>query len=221
MGGRADSGRTHQASAPLAELAAGTKPMRGTAELCRRAIELRARASKAIARARVLHQQTSGLIYESRRLRRIPRIPVGTPMSAPQSSRRPDAVTQRCHLAWHLVAMLIILTGQLAPKRPRPLWCRRLHGNGTDQARVEQTVHRMTASARRSPRSRRTPGALQGLRCSLVPVCRSTPPTHIPTARQADAMQSTGVASWPSRSFGAPVQISASVLQAGVVRSAP
>ena len=221
MAGRADSGRAHQASAPLAELAAGTRPMRATAELGGRAIELRARASRAIARARALCQQTSGLIAESRRLRRIPRIPVKIPMSAPQSSRRPDAVTQRCHLAWHLVAMLIILTGELAPKRPRPLCRRRLHGNGTDQARVEQTVHRMTASARRSPRSRRTPGPLQGLRCSLVPVCRSTPPTHIPTARQADAMQSTGAASWSSGSLGAPVQVSASVVQAGVVRSAP
>ena len=168
-----------------------------------------------------LHQQTSGLIDESRRLRRIPSIPVGIPMSAPHSSRRPNAGTLRCHLAWHLVAMLIVLTGQLAPKRPRPLCRRRLHGNGTDQARVEQTVHRMMASARRAPGSRRTPGPLQGLRCSLVPVCRSTPPTQIPTARQTDAIQRAGVASLSSGSFRAPGQMSASVLRAGVVRSAP
>ena len=110
MAGRADSGRAHQASATLAELGAGMRPVRGTAELWRRAIELRVRASRAIARARALHRQTSGLIDESRRLRRIPQIPVKTPMSAPHASRRPDAETLRCHLAWDLVAMLIVLT---------------------------------------------------------------------------------------------------------------
>jgi hypothetical protein len=168
-----------------------------------------------------LHQQTSGLIDESRRLRRIPRISVGTPRSASHSSRRPDAVTVRCHLAWHLVAMLIVLTGELDPKRHRPLCRRRLRGNGTGQARVEQTVDRMAARARRPPRSRRTLGPLQGLHCSLVPVCSSTPPTPTSTARQTDAVQRAGVASLSSRWFRDPGQVSASILHAGVVRSAP
>ena len=221
MAGSADSGRDHQACATLAERATGTRPTRGTAERWRRAIELRARASRAIARARALRPQTSGLIDESRPLRRILSIPVKTPMSAPHSSRRPDAGTLRCHLAWHLVAMLIALTGQLTPKRHRPLCRRRLRGSGTGQARVEQTVHRMAASARRPPGSRGTPGPLQGLLCFLVPVCSSTPPTHTPTARQTGAMQRAGVASLSSGSFRDPGQISASILQAGALRSAP
>jgi hypothetical protein len=57
--------------------------MCGTAELWRLVIELKARASRAIDRARALRRQTSGLIDESRRLRRIPYIPVTMPMSAP------------------------------------------------------------------------------------------------------------------------------------------
>jgi hypothetical protein len=221
MADRADSGRAHQASAPLAEHAVGLRAMRGTAELWRRAIELRARASRAITRARALHQQTSGLIDESRRPRRIPRIPVRTPMSAPHSSRRLDAETLRCHLAWDLVSALIVITGQLVPKRHRPLCRRRLRRSGTGEARVEQTVHRMAASARRPPGSRGTPGPLQGLLCFLVPVCSSTPPTHTPTARQTGAMQRAGVASLSFGSFRDPGQMSASILQAGALRSAP
>jgi len=195
------------------------RPMRGTAELWRRALELRARASRAIARARALHQQTSGLIGESRCLRRIPRIPVKTPMSAPHASRRPDAETLRCHRAWDLVAMLIVLTGQLAPKRHRPLCCRRLRGSGTGRARLEQTAHRI--AARRPPESRRTPGPLQGLLSSRVPVCSSTPSTPGPTARQADAAQRAGVGSLPAAVLRDPGQVSASILRAGTLRSAP
>jgi hypothetical protein len=135
------------------------------------------------------------------------------------ASRWPDAVTLRCHLAWRLVAMLIVLTGQLAPKRHRPLCRLRLRGSGAGQARVEQTAHRMAATARGQPGSRRTPGLLQGLLCSLVPVCSSTPPTPTPTAR--DAMQRAGVGTVSSGSFRDPRQMSASILQAGAVRSAP
>jgi hypothetical protein len=138
MAGRADSGRDHQACATLAELATGPRAMRGTAELWRRAIELRARASRPIARAQALRQRTSGLIDESRRLRRIPSIPAKTPMSAPHSSRRPDAEALRCHLAWHLVAMLIVLTGQVT----RSVTARSAAGAWVGVARVELASNR-------------------------------------------------------------------------------
>ena len=217
MAGSAEPGRDCQACATLAAVAVGTRPVRRTAGLWRRTIELRTRAARAIARTRAPHQHASELIDESRRLRRVSRIPLETQISAPQSSSRPNAVTLRGHLAWHLIAVLVVLTGQLAPKRHRPFCRRRLRGSRTDHARVEQTAHPMAASARRPPGSRRTPGPLRGRRCSLMPVCSNTPPA----ARQTDATQRAGVGNLFSELLRDPDPVSASIVQAGALRSAP
>ena len=114
---------------------ANTKLCRDSADLRRQAIELGARACRAIARARTLHQRARELMVESRRLRQAPRVLL-TPRMPSFWGRRLYAMTGNAQVAWHLVALLLVLTS-----------------DGVSEAR-HQPVHRHPAGGVRGVRDR-------------------------------------------------------------------